>query len=69
MATNPDTETTLPVLRRMLEDPDKDFEKMAAHAMSVQFPKEAKAAGVYERFPELRSQGDGGNKTNQPAGK
>jgi hypothetical protein len=40
------------------------FKRLAAQAMSIRFPKEAEAAGVYEQFPEFKRQSDGSNKTN-----
>lgn len=48
-----DKNTILPVLRRMLNDPDRELRREAAVDLCYYDRKEAEAAGVFKQFPEL----------------
>jgi hypothetical protein len=52
----PDKETLLPVLLRLIHDPDPSIQQAASRVCHNCFPKEAEAAGVYKMFPELKGQ-------------
>ena len=51
---NPDKETFLPVLIRFVHDPDNNIQVFAAKVFKDRYPRDAKAAGVYELFPFLK---------------
>ena len=44
----------LPVLLKLLNDSDRDNQLSAANCMNAWFPGEAKKAGVYKKFPQLK---------------
>ena len=52
----PDEATFLPVLLRLIHDPDRNIQEAAARVLHNRFPKDAETAGVYKTFPELKNQ-------------
>lgn len=59
----------LPVLTRLLKDPDEGVRHVAAESISLYFPQEAERTGVYKMFPELRPSGTNTVPTKPPAAK
>jgi hypothetical protein len=53
-ASKPDQETFMPVLKRLMHDPDREIQSEASLAIHTLYPQEAEAAGVYKMFPELK---------------
>ena len=48
-----DKETILPVLNRLIHDPDTDLKLFASQAFHFLYPQDAEAAGVYKMFPYI----------------
>ncbi len=68
-ASKPDKEILLPVLTRLLSDPQKMIQVFAADVFHERYPREAAAAGVYKKFPYLTNYPDDQTWTNQIRGK
>lgn len=49
-----DKETLMPILIRLVSDPDLNVQKNVALGLDILDPKEAEAAGVYKKFPQLK---------------
>jgi|SRR5581483_857434 len=49
----PDKETLLPVLLRLIHDPDKRVQSYSAYILHYNFTQDAEASGVYKLFPEM----------------
>ncbi len=60
-------EMLLPVLLRLIHDPDTLVRASASLRFVDWFPQEAEAAGVYKIFPELRNSSTNQPNTNQPS--
>lgn len=56
VATKADKDILVPVLRRLLEDSYKPLREAAAVEFCYYYQKEAAAAGVYQKFPDLHLQ-------------
>jgi hypothetical protein len=54
VASDADKATMLPVLTRLLHDPDKSIQIYAANVFQDRHPQEAETAGVYKMFPALK---------------
>jgi hypothetical protein len=62
-------EVLLPVLLRLIHDPDTLVRASASLRFVDWFPQEAEAAGVYKIFPELRNSSTNQPNTNQASGR
>lgn len=51
----PEKSILLPIATRLLNDPDSEIRHGAAETITETYPDEAEKAGVYAKFPELRS--------------
>lgn len=52
----PDKETLLPVLLRLIHDPDQSLKENASRTLHYLYPRDAEPAGVYKMFPDLLSE-------------
>jgi hypothetical protein len=52
----PDKETLLPVLLRLIHDPNLTIQQAASRVFHNRYAKDAETAGVYNIFPELKNQ-------------
>ncbi len=66
LACQPDRETLLPVLKRLIHDPDTTIQFFAAHVFHDRYPEEAEAAGVYKILPFLKEQSTNSATTAKP---
>jgi hypothetical protein len=55
-ATEPDKETLLPVLLRLIQDPNRQIQLAAACILRDRYSKDAETAGLYKMFPHLKPQ-------------
>jgi len=67
LACQPDRETLLPVLNRLVHDPDTTIQFFAAHVFHDRYPQEAEAAGVYKILPFLKEHSTNSASTTKPS--
>lgn len=65
----PDKETFLPVLIRLIHDPERVLQKEAAYDLHLRYPQDAEATGVYKMFPSIKDISRNLPSTNQPPAK
>ena len=64
---SPDKDTLLPVLKRLIHDPDRGVQFSSASIFIKRYPEEAESNGVYKLLPSLKKNPTTSSVTNTPA--